>query len=369
MGKLYATLKKMTVGLLFGILLVYVLISARDFLYPVVMALLFAYLLYPVVKKLEQWRVPRIIANLFVILTAMAAFIGLLLLLYKQLGVFLGDLPGLQEKALSNLDGLQHSLEQKFGVRNEQDDHWLREQVEAAFQFSGEFIGKAFMATTNTVTKFGLMPVYIFLMLYYRNKFEEFLFRIVPTPKHSQTRKIIIQISEVTRHYMAGVVIVILILCFINTGGLLIIGVEYALLLGILSAIMNFIPYFGTLIGGAIPLLYTLTIQGDPNKAFGVVVLFIIIQFTENNILTPNITGSKVNINPLFTILSIIIGGMIWGLPGMFVSIPLMGIVKIYCDNKPELSAFSFLLGTRGTEKHAFTLEKLKRLFGIGERK
>lgn len=92
--------------------------------------------------------------------------------------------------------------------------------------------------------------------------------------------------------------------------------------------------------------------------------LFILIQFTENNILTPNITGSKVNINPLFTILSIIVGGMIWGLPGMFVSIPLMGMVKIYCDNKPELTAFSYLLGTEGTEKHALTLDKLMRLFG-----
>ena len=208
------------------------------------------------------------------------------------------------------------------------------------------------------------MPVYIFLMLYYRNKIEKFIFMLTPNRTHDQTSSIINQISHVTRHYMAGVVIVVSILCFINSAGLFLIGVDYAIMLGILSAIMNFIPYFGTLIGGAIPLLYTLTVQGDPNKALAVVGLFILIQFTENNILTPNITGSKVNINPLFTILSIIVGGMIWGLPGMFVSIPLMGMVKIYCDNKPELTAFSYLLGTEGTEKHALTLDKLMRLFG-----
>ncbi|MEJ8801862.1 AI-2E family transporter [Pontibacter sp. H249] len=361
----FQTLQRLTFGLLFGILFVYVLVVARDFLYPVVMALLFAYLLYPVVKQLEQWGVPRIFANFLTIITSMAMLVGLLLLLYKQLGAFLGDFPDLQGKAMANLDRLQHSLESTFGIRTSRDNHWLQDQVTAAFEFSGDFIRKAFMATTNTVTKFALMPVYIFLMLYYRNKLERFIYRLTPPATHDNTSRIIFQISHVTRHYMAGVVIVIMILCVINTFGLWIIGIEYALLLGILSAIMNFIPYFGTLIGGAIPLFYTLVIQGEPNRALGVIILFILIQFTENNILTPTITGSKVNINPLFTILSIIIGGMIWGLPGMFVSIPLMGMLKIYCDNKPDLQAFSFLLGTEGTEKHAFTLDKLKRLVGL----
>ncbi len=160
-------------------------------------------------------------------------------------------------------------------------------------------------------------------------------------------------------------VIVILILCVINSTGLLLIGVEYAILLGILSALMNFIPYFGTLIGGAIPLLYTFTVQGEPNKAIAVVGLFVLIQFTENNILTPNITGGSVNINPFFTILIIVVGGMIWGLPGMFVSIPLLGMFKIYCDNKQELSALSYLLGTEGTEEHALTIKNIKEVLGL----
>ncbi|MFT2009446.1 AI-2E family transporter [Pontibacter sp. 13R65] len=368
MGKSYVQLKKMTYGLLFLIMLVYVLVEAREFLYPIFMAILFAYLLYPVVKWLEKWRVPRIIATLLTILVAMALLAFVMVLLYKQLAMFLDDFPALQEKALENLDKLQHALDRKFGDENESNEHWLRKQVSGALEFSGGVLTGVLLAITGTVTKFGLMPVYIFLILYYRNKFENFILRLTPPYTHSRTQRIIDEIALVTKRYMGGVVIVILILCVINSTGLLLIGVEYAILLGIISALMNFIPYFGTLIGGAIPLLYTLMVQGDLQKSLAVLLLFLVVQFTENNILTPNITGSRVKINPLFTIVSIIIGGMMWGLPGMFVAVPLLGMFKIFCDNSDRLSPYSYLLGTDGTEEHAFNLEKVKKLFGIGKK-
>ncbi|WP_114779280.1 AI-2E family transporter [Botryobacter ruber] len=365
----YLRLKKYTYALLLLIMVVYVLIAAREFLYPIFMAVLFAYLLYPVVKQLEKWGVPRILANLITIILSMALFTGLMVLLYKQLAMFMSDFPKLEEEALENLDKLQAVIDKKFGDNSPDNEHWLRAQLSAALELSGGFLAEALLAITNTVTKFGLIPVYIFLMLYYRNKFENFLFRLIPSQSYQKVQLIINEISSVTKRYMSGVVIVILILCFINTAGLAIIGVEYAVLLGILSALMNFIPYFGTLIGGAIPLLYTFVVQGDPQKALAVVGLFILVQFTENNILTPNITGSRVNINPLFTILSIIVGGMIWGLPGMFVAVPFLGMFKIYCDHNEHLSSYAFLLGTSGTEEHALTLDKLKRWLGFGKEK
>ena len=366
MATKYETLKKLTVGLLFVVLLVFVLIAAREFLYPIFIAVLFAYLLYPIENRMEKWGMPRILANFITVILAMAFLIGVIILLYNQLSVFIGDFPAMQENVLGNLDRLQAILDKEFGSDRPRNEHWLRQQVMDALELSGSFLKDLLSATTNTIVKFGLMPVYIFLALYYRNKVEKFLYQLTPSQTHSRLKKIIKDISHVTKHYMAGVVIVILILCFINSAGLLIIGVQYAILLGILSAFMNFIPYFGTLIGGAIPLLYTFVVQGDINKTLAVIGFFILVQFTENNILTPNITGSKVNINPLFTILSIIVGGMIWGLPGMFVAVPYLGMFKIYCDHTPELRPWAFMLGTEGTEKHALTLDKIKRVLGIG---
>ncbi|SIQ96504.1 AI-2E family transporter [Pontibacter lucknowensis] len=361
----YKRIKKLTYWLLFLVLLVYVLVEAREFLYPLVMALLFAYLLYPVVKQLEKWGIPRLLANFATIITAMALFAGLMVLLYKQLSVFLTDFPELKEKALLNIDQLQAHIDRKFGDDNQSNERWLRLQVNNALDLSGSAIAEILLATTSTITKFALMPVYIFLMLYYRNKFESFLLKALPSHRHGKVKVMIDEVSDVTKHYMGGVVIVILILCVINSTGLLIIGVEYAILLGIVSAFINFIPYFGTLIGGAIPLLYTLVVQGDPQKTLAVLLFFLAVQFTENNILTPNITGSRVNINPLFTILSIIIGGMLWGLPGMFVAVPIVGMFKIYFDHTPELQAFSFLLGTDGTEEHSLTIDKILRFLHL----
>lgn len=354
-----------TFVLLFGILFLYVLIVAREFLYPIFMSILFAYLLYPVEKWLEERGLPRILANFITVIAAMAIFIGALVLLYRQLIGFLGDFPSLQEEAMKNLDRLQQSIDRCFGESDPDDEHWLQTQVSSGLELSGNFLREILMATTGTIAKFGLMPVYIFLALYYRNKFENFIYRQLPPVKHGKARQVIDQISHVTKHYMAGVVSVILILCVLNTAGLYLIGVEYALLLGIISAFINFIPYFGTLIGGAVPLLYTLLVQGDPNKALMVVLFFLVIQFTENNILTPNITGSKVNINPMFTILSIIVGGMIWGLPGMFLAVPYLGMFKVYCDYTPRLEAWSYMLGTEGTEEHALTFDKIKRVFNM----
>ncbi|GHA59570.1 AI-2E family transporter [Pontibacter akesuensis] len=363
MGVKYRKIKRLTFILLFAILLVYVLVEAREFLYPIFIAILFSYLLYPIVSKLEEWGVPRILANLLTIIAGMATVVGVLVLLYQQLSNFLGDLPALQEQAFKNIDRLQFFLERRFGEFENTNKLWLRQQVAGAFQLSGTLIKNVLKATTDTLVKFGLMPVYVFLMLYYRNKFENFLYRQIPSFQHSKAQNILEEISQVTKRYMTGVVIVILILCVINSTGLLLIGLEYAILLGILSAFMNFIPYFGTLIGGAIPLLYVLMVQGSPQKALAVVLFFLLVQFTENNILTPNITGSKVNINPMFTILSIVVGGMIWGLPGMFVAVPFLGMFKIYCDYTDGLTAWSYLLGTEGTEEHAFTINKLKILF------
>lgn len=365
MSTKFGKLKRATYALLLLILTVYVLVEARNFLYPIFIAVLFAYLLYPVVKKLETWGVPRVIANLVSIIVALALFITGLVMLYKQLSNFLVDFPSLEEKALRNLDSLQQVIDKKFGEEKPDNNQWLREQVQNAFQLSGNLLKSILVATTGTLTKFGLMPVYIFLLLYYRNKFVNFLMQLLDSSKHAKAKRIIKQISHVTKRYMTGVVLVILILCVINSTGLLLIGIEYAILLGVISAIFNFIPYFGTLIGGAIPVMYTLMVQGSPSKTLAVLGFFLLVQFTENNILTPNITGSKVNINPLFTILSIIVGGMIWGIPGMFVAVPYLGMFKIYCDNQPEMSPYSYLLGTRGTEEHAFTIQKLLKILGI----
>ena len=157
--------------------------------------------------------------------------------------------------------------------------------------------------------------------------------------------------------------IVVSILVVANSVGFLIIGLDYAILLGAIAAIMNFIPYYGTIIGYSFPFLYALFVMDTPSYAFLVAIQFTIVQFSENNILTPNIVGSHVNINPFMIILAITLGGVVWGVPGMFIAVPVITVLRVLGENIDELSPLGFLLGQSGTEEHAINTHKIQRFF------
>src|SRR5690606_20021956 len=351
--------------LLFLILLIHSLIAARDFLYPLALAILFAYMLYPFVRFLENRKVPRILANLIGILSTIAVISGVIYLLSVQLGTFVEDFPALKKQALANVDQLNDVINEKLEISVDIKRDIIKERLTHLFESGSTFMNTAFSATTGTIVKLALIPVYIFFLLYYRNKFASFLLQLIPQHQHEKTTKILGEVSHVTKRYMSGIVIVVLILCILNSVVLLIVGVEYALLLGIISALFNFILYFVTLIGGAVRLLFTLLMSDAPHKAIGVITLFLILQFIENNILTPNIVGGNVKLNPFITILSIIIGGILWGVPGMIISVPVLGMFKMVCEHVSGLSPYAYILGTEGTERHAITLDKIRQFFKV----
>ncbi len=247
-----------------------------------------------------------------------------------------------------NLSSLQSTIGGWIGVSEWQQDNAIKN----AIGNTGQYLGRFFSATANTVLTVTLIPVYTFLILFYRDKVRTFISKLVSPDQKEVTQTIIDQTEEIVPQYMKGLFIVCFILVGINSLGFYIVGVKYALLMGIIAALFNLIPYLGTVIGYGIVLLFVMATQSSA-VALGVVVQFFIVQFTENNILTPNITGSYVRINPLVTIFSLIAGGMIWGLPGMFIVIPYLAMMKIFCENIESLKPIGYLLGTRGTDGHS----------------
>jgi len=326
-----------------------VFIIARDFFYPLFLGIMLSYLIYPVAKFLE----PKIghsgAAILLSILMSVVVTIGFMFFFYQQFSVFLDDFPLFQEQAINNLTAVQNYISEKTSFSFNSDD-WLKTKISESLKAQQDYIGDFLNATTATLVALGVQPVYVFFMLYYRHNFRKFLFQITQKKDHPVLRKILFEITSVTKNYVSGIFIVVLILCFTNSLGLMIIGVEYFILLGIISAIFNLIPYFGTLIGGAVPLLYTL-ISPNPSDAIGVIILFMIIQILENNILTPTITGGRVAVNPFFTIISIIFGGFAWGIPGMFLSVPILGILKVVSENIPPLKPIAYILSFKNNKE------------------
>ncbi|MDW7694282.1 AI-2E family transporter [Flammeovirgaceae bacterium SG7u.111] len=355
---------KATIALLFWILLYFFLTTFRNFLYPICLAILFAFLLYPLARFFEKRKVPRILANILTIIIGLLVVYGVLFFIYRQMLVFLGDLPTLKTQAYSNIEMIITSVESMFGITAPPEELY-EEVLTRFFEQSSANIAVMLAATTNTLFTFFIMPVYVFFFLYYRDKFSAFILQLVPDTQHLLAEDTITKVSSITKKYMSGVFLVVCILCILNSVGFMIVGLKYAVLLGVIAAILNFIPYFGTILGYSVPLLVALLTTDSPKYALGVVIQFIIIQFTENNILTPNIVGGQTNINPFFIILGVLLGGVIWGLPGMFIVIPVIGMIKIACESIPRMQPLAFLIGNTGTEEHAITITKVQRFFGI----
>jgi predicted PurR-regulated permease PerM len=357
-------LARLTLGLLFTILFLYALVAVRGFLYPIMLAVLVSFMLYPLAWGMEKRGVPRILANLISILFGIAVVAGVVFFLYNQIRVFMADLPRMKAQANENLNSMFRFVEQKIGVTVADQAEWLDGALFDLF-FSGEgAIIQAITGTADTLIRLLLIPVYVFFLLYYRNKFKFFILRLTPIRYHEKAEAILLEVSHVTKRYMTGISLVVLILCFLNSLGLIIVGIRFPIMLGIISAFMNFFPYIGTWMGGIIPLTLALLTEDSPKYALGVFILFVIIQFIENNILTPNIVGSQVQINPFFVILSLVVGAMLWGLPGMFLILPYLGMFKVVADNIEPLHPYAYLLDPQGTERHSLTIDKIKQVFG-----
>lgn len=353
---------RLLVFLLLTITVIFSLIIAKDFLVPIFLGFLFALLLYPVADRLEYVGLPRILTNLLLILTVFAILGGITFLIIKLFFNFTKDLPAIEQEVKAKIKIIQDWLQGLIGLSPEKQQQWFLSRSDLFFNNIGELFTGVFSATTSTIFKFGILPVYTFMFLYYRNKFKRFLLKLIPHNIHFTAENIIREICEVTPSYLKGLLTVVTLLIFINSGAFWAIGVEHAFFFGLVAALFNLIPYLGTIIGYMIVLIFVLVAQSF-NVALGVIITFLIVQFTENNVLTPSITGVYVSINPLITIVAIILGGLVWGLPGMFIIIPFVAMFKIFCDNIPELKPYSFLIGVDGTEEHALTFKKIKGFF------
>jgi predicted PurR-regulated permease PerM len=190
-----------------------------------------------------------------------------------------------------------------------------------------------------------LLPVYIFLLLYYHPLLIEFIHRLFAKGDQGKVNEIIKQVKTVIQRYLAGLVIEAVIVAILNSVALLALGVEYAILLGIIGAMLNVIPYIGGLVAVALPMMIALATSTSPITALYVLILYYIIQLIDNNFIVPYIVASKVKINALFSIIVVLAGNALWGLTGMFLSIPLLAIIKLIFDHLEGLKPWGFLLG------------------------
>jgi predicted PurR-regulated permease PerM len=314
-------------------------------LVPLSFSFLFALLLHPLSARLESWKVPRVLAIFICLVVIIAALVGIMYFIIAQLMNFGDDLPELQARFNQLLAELQGFIAERFGVNETRQLDWLRNQASGAVASSGALLSGTLSATTSTFADLSLMPIFIFFFLYYRNFFMDFLNRVFNHTPNESITEVGYKIQAVVKNHIMGLFLVIVILAALNTVGLLLLGIKYAFFFGALAAFLNIIPYLGILIGSILPITMALLTKDSIWYAVGVAAVFAFVQFLEGNFITPNIVGSKVGVNPLAAIVALILGGMIWGVAGMILSIPFTAILKVIFDHVSGLEPFGFLLG------------------------
>ena len=346
--KQYPFFIKSTV-ILFGIiLLVYSLINLRDILVPVAFAVIISILLNPLVNRFKRAGISNVFSIILAMLIALAVFCGILYFLSSQIIGFGDNLPALKEKFSSLLHQLQQWLDARFGMSIDKQVKLVNE----AANNSKEMLGKTVGTALGTLAVVFLLPVYVFLLLFYKTLILNFLYEVFSEENTKQVGDILNQTKTAIQSYMVGLLLEALIVAVLNSIALLILGVDYAILLGVLGAILNMIPYIGGIVAIALPVLIATVTKDGFSTQIGIIIAYSIIQFVDNNILVPRIVSSKVQINALFSILVVLFGGALWGVPGMFLSIPAVAILKIIFDRIDDLKPWGKLLGDEVPTRH-----------------
>ncbi len=226
---------------------------------------------------------------------------------------------------------------------------------------SGKLIENTISTSTGIIASIIMTVVFTFLFLLYRSSFKNLILYYFPAEEKENASRIIMTIQKVGQKYFFGLFLVILILGSLNGIGLWIIGLDYAFLFGYFAAFLAIIPYIGTFIGGLLPFLYALLNHTHPWTAIFVLFWYMFVQALEGNIITPNIVGSNVRLNPLFALIAIFTGALIWGIPGMILFIPGMAILKVIFDNVDSLKPFGLLLSSEFGSKKMPWFKKISK--------
>ncbi|NEN23117.1 AI-2E family transporter [Cryomorpha ignava] len=346
----FDSLKKLTIFLIFATLLVYIMIVGQGIIVPLTIAFFIAFFLVPLSNLLERIHFPRVLAAIVSVLVAIIVLAGLLTLLGSQVQRFASDADQMVQKFSELKDKLPDV------VMSNIDDL----SVEKGIKFVQSHMGEIFTSLTGFLGSFSvviIVPIYIVLILVYRDHLKEFLFRVFDRKKAKSShdegqgiRKLVPRIRRVVQKYLTGVFYVMCILFVLYSIALFSLGIKHAMLFAAIAASLNIIPFVGPFIGSALPILFAFITKDSLFYPVAVLGCFVVIQAVEGNFLTPKIVGNNVSLNPFITLVALIVGGSIWGVVGMILFIPLVAILKEIFGAIDGLEPYGYLLGDPGTE-------------------
>ena len=319
-------------------LLVYYL---HGVLFPLYFGLLLALVLLPLIMRMRRVGVPSILAILLALFLAIVIVFGILYLLVTQLAAFMKDWPQLQHNFEIYIVNINRWLVDHFHVKHD----FLNEQIGSISGQSSSIVTTTLFSLTDVINNLLLIPLYTFLILYYRKLLMKFLLDLCEVDHAPRIFDVIEASKQVISSYILGLLIEMVIVSCLNTLGLWLVGVKYVLLIAVMAAVLNLIPYIGMIIAGILGVVITMSYSQDIRLSIGIIGVLVFVQILDNNLIFPGIVGGKVKLNSLFSVVAVLLGGVLGGIAGMFLSIPTLAILKVSFDKIPHLQPWGMVLG------------------------
>lgn len=282
------------------------------------------------------------------LLIAMIFIAGVVYFISKEVGNFSDKIPLLKAKFSQLISKSQQLLTQNFNIPLAKQNQYIADAQAGA----KPLIGATVSSVMTILGMVFLLPVYTFLFIYYKILILNFLYESFAETNSKEVSLVLKQTKGAIQNYMFGLLLEALIVAILNSTALIILGVDYAILIGILGAILNILPFIGGIIAILLPLIIVTITKSGFDTQLAVIISYLVIQFIDNHFLVPYIVSSKVKINGLISIVVVLMGGALWGVAGMFLSIPFVGILKIVFDHVPELKHWGKLLGDKVPTRH-----------------
>jgi predicted PurR-regulated permease PerM len=350
--------------LFFVILSVVILYLGRSFLVPVVFAAMLAMLMAPVCRKLDKIGFKRALSTLVCILILVAVIAGALTIIGAQFATFAKDIEKIEAKGKELVQQTQSFIQEKSGMTPEKQKEMVKEQTKNSGKSGGSFITRFLSGITSAIAGMVITLVFTFLFIYSKERYETFVLRLYKDDDTGKVKKVVDKISVVSQKYLTGRAMSITIIAVLYAIGLSIVGIKNAIILACIAALLTVIPYVGTVLGGLFPVMMALVTEDSVQPALMAALVMFIIQTADNYFIEPNIVGGEVNLSALTTIMSIMVGGMIWGVAGMILFLPMAGIVKIICDNVESLKPIGYVMGDPDGNKPSKIKEWIKEKLG-----
>jgi predicted PurR-regulated permease PerM len=332
----------------FGCVILY---FGREVLIPISFALLISFVLHPLCAWLEKKGAGRLTAIIISLTFLFLLLLLLVALLVTQFLAFVNEWPSLQIKIGNAFEDLSRFLLEAFNLSREQQKAFVARLSDQSGSNLFLIIRNTLSASAVSAVLLFLIPVYAVLILFYRQYWLKIFYRLFRSEKSESLREILSLTIKTYYNFIKGMALVYLIVGTLNSLGLFFLGIPHPFLFGFIASILTFIPYVGIIVGSLLPITMAWVTYDSLWYPVGIVAVFTFVQYLEANVIFPVAVSSRLNVNSLVMLVAIFVGGLLWGMAGMILFVPFVGIAKLIADHNPKWRTLSMILGTENGGK------------------